>query len=147
MRISVFGLRFICFFLICILLIPIAAAESLDLSSMTDDEIVDLYDKLTNEIVTRGMEKTATLPAGKYIAGKDIPVGSYIITCSTDESHHGIVWASSPTDDLSSEYPSVLYEHVSFSTEEKFKITMEEGGILCLPFTASLTISTGVLFR
>ena len=86
--------------------------------------------KVNEELVGRGIAKSAELPAGKYTGGKDIPAGSYIITCKTDESHHGIVWVSAAADDLNNQYPSILYEHVSFSSEEKFRVTIEEGGIL-----------------
>ena len=147
MRISVFFRRFLCCLLVFLLLVPAALADVPDISSLTNDEIVEMLGKINQELVTRGIEKTADLPAGKYTAGKDLPAGSNILVCKTDETHHGIVWVSAPTDDLNSQYPSVLYEHVSFDSEEQFRITIEEGGILNLPFSATLTISSGLLFR
>ena len=147
MRILVFFYRFVCFLLVCLMMIPAAIAEIPDISSLTDDEIVELLSIVNEELVTRGISKSAELPAGKYTAGKDIPAGSYIITCKTNDSHHGIVWASAPTDDLNNQYLSILYEHVSFNSEEQFRITLEDGGILNLPFTATLTISTSLVFK
>ena len=147
MRISVFCRRFLCLLLITLLLVPAALADVPDLSSLTDDEIVELLGKVNQEVVTRGIEKTAELPAGRYTAGKDFPAGSYVLTCKTDDNHHGIVWVAAPEDDLSSNYPSILYEHVSFNSEEQFRFTLEEGGILNLPFAASLTISSGLKFK
>ena len=147
MRMSAVFRRFFCVLLCALLLIPAALADVPDISSLTNDEIVELQGRVNAELVSRGIEKTATLPAGKYTAGKDFPAGSYIITCKTDDRHHGIVWVSSPEDDLSSKYPSVLYEHVSFSEEEQFRVTVEDDGILSLPFEAELTISTGLLFK
>lgn len=147
MRIPVFCRRILCCLMICFLLIPASLADSVDLSSFTDDEIETLLTKINEELVARGIPKSATLPAGKYIGGMDLPAGAYIITCRTDDSHHGIVWVSAATDDLENEYPSILYEHVSFSTEEQYRITIEDGSILSLPFTATLTISSRVLFK
>ena len=147
MKVSGFFHRFVCLLLVCILLIPGALAEIPDISGLTDDEIVELLGKVNEELVGRGIVKSAELPAGKYIGGKDLPAGSYIITCKTDDNHHGIVWVSAAADDLNNEYPSILYEHVSFSSEEQFRVTIEEGGILKLPFTATVTISSGLLFK
>ena len=78
MRISVFCRRFLCCLLVCLLLIPSAFASSVDLSSMSDDEIVALLTQVNNEIVSRGINKTAKLPQGGYIAGKDIPAGIFL---------------------------------------------------------------------
>lgn len=147
MRISVFCRRFVCCLLICMLLFSVAGAAPADLSSMTDDEIVELLGLVQKELVSRGIQQSAELPAGKYVGGRDLPAGSYIITCKTDDNHHGIIWVSAASDDLSNNYPSILYEHVSFNMEEQFRVTIEEGGILNLPFAATITISPGVFFR
>ena len=147
MRISVFCRWLICCLLVCCLLIPAAQADTIDLSGLSDEEVIELLDKINAELVSRGIEKSATLPAGKYVGGKDLPAGVYIITCKTDDDHHGIVWVSAAADDLNSQYPSILYEHVSFNSEEQFRVTIEEGGILNLPFTATLTISPGLLYK
>ncbi len=147
MRISVLCRRILCCLVVCFLLFPAALADSVDLSSLTDDEIVELLSKVNDELVARGIQKSATLPAGKYVGGKDLPAGAYIITCKTDDNHHGIVWVSAAADDLNNQYPSILYEHVSFNMEEQFRVTIEEGGILHLPFTATLTISSGLFFK
>ena len=147
MKTSVFSRLFLFVLLLSLLLVSCAQAEVPDISKLTDDEIVELLGNVNSELVSRGISKSASLPAGKYTAGKDLPAGSYIVTCKTDDNHHGIIWASSPDDDLSSQYPSILYEHVSFNTEEQFRITLEDGGILNLPFTATLTISPGLFFK
>lgn len=147
MRISVCCRRFICCLLASLFLISVALADIPDTSVLTDDEIIELLNKINEELVSRGIAKSANLPAGKYIGGKDLPAGAYIITCKTDDSHHGIVWVSAEADDLNNQYPSILYEHVSFSSEEQFRVTIEEGGILNLPFSATLTISSGLLFK
>ena len=147
MKISCIGRCLFCVMLTMLLILPAALAEAPDFSSMSDDEIVKLQEKVNQEIVRRGIEKTAELPAGKYTGGIDLPTGSYILTCKTDESHHGIVWVSAAADDLNNQYPSILYKHIGFSTEEKLRVTIEEGGILNLPFAATLTVSSGLFFK
>ncbi len=92
MKVSGFFYRFVCLLVACLLLVTVAIADVPDISGLTDDEIVELLGKVNEELVTRGIVKSAELPAGKYTGGKDLPVGSYIITCKTDENHHGIVW-------------------------------------------------------
>lgn len=147
MRMSTFCRRFLCLLLVSLLIVPAALADVPDISGLSDDEIVELTKKTNEELVRRGISKSAELPAGKYTAGKDLPAGSYVLTCKTDANHHGIVWASAPTDDLDKDYPSILYKHVSFNEEEQFRITLDEGGILNLPFSATLTISPALFFK
>ncbi len=63
---------------------PVMAAET-DLSSMTLDELVELRNSITQEILARTAdEEMETIPAGVYVAGTDIKVGSYTITVSED---------------------------------------------------------------
>lgn len=140
--------------ILCILVISIlttvsytSLAETIDMSKYTDNEIVALLERVQGEIASRGIEKTATIEAGQYVGGKDIPVGSYILICKTDANHHGIVWLSAAADNLEEDYPSKLYEHISFDREESFYIDIEESGILNVPFTAQLRISSGVVFK
>lgn len=56
-------------------------AEGIDISTLSDDELVALMARVQEEIVARHIEGTANLAGGTYIAGKDIPAGSYIYTC------------------------------------------------------------------
>ena len=61
--------RLVCLLIVSLLIIPTALADKVDLSSLTDNEIAELSEQITQELVKRGIEKSATLPAGKYIAG------------------------------------------------------------------------------
>lgn len=54
-----------------------AVATGVDFSSMTDEELTALKQQLDAEMLERGMVKTAVLPMGMYIVGKDIPQGDY----------------------------------------------------------------------
>lgn len=126
-----------------------AVAESgiaTDLSALNDSELLALLTAVQSEIATRKIEKTACLTAGTYIGGRDIPVGTYILTAAGTEDEHGIVSlraASDPVDD----YPSKLYEHKFGDAVYSVFITIEEGDTLILPFAYTLTISGGVMFK
>ena len=134
---------------LCLIFTSVCYAETstIDITRLSDDEITDLSTQIQQEMVTRGMTKTASLQTGRYTGGKDIPAGAYILRCKTDADHHGIVWVSAANDDLDNDYPSKLYEHVSFDKEETFYIKIEEGGILNVPFPVELEISTGIMFK
>ena len=72
MKVTGFFRRLFCLLLVSLLVVPFALADKVDLSSMSDDEIVELLTQVNNEVVSRGINKTATLLQGSYIGGKDI---------------------------------------------------------------------------
>ncbi len=80
MKVSGFFYRFLCLVIAALFFAMPAMAEPIDLSMMTDEEIVSLLETVNAEIVNRGIGKTAALPKGAYIAGKDLPAGRYIFT-------------------------------------------------------------------
>lgn len=75
--------KFVSTILIVLLLVGCAYAETLDVSSMTDDELLSAYESIKAEMESRDLQAVTerTLREGKYIIGKDIPAGSYAITC------------------------------------------------------------------
>lgn len=64
--------------LILALLMPFAFAE--DVKAMSDDELKALYISIQAELLSRGLVKEATLPAGIYTSENGIPEGKYLIT-------------------------------------------------------------------
>lgn len=147
MRISVFCRCFLCCLLACLLLIPFALADTVDLSTMSDDEIVALLTRVNDEIVKRGINKTATLPQGSYIGGKDLPAGKYIFVCKAK----GDDWGNVTVKTEGGSGKLVIWEVVSAPAEgeepETIFITLGEGDELKsgVPFT--LTIMSGALFQ
>lgn len=121
-------------------------AEEIDLSIYSDSELLTLLDQVQSEIVTRHIEKTAQLPTGTYVGGKDIPAGTYTLTAAGTEKDYGIVYLRS-VNDAADDWPSKLYEFNKAEEYRSFYITIEEGDTLVLPFAYTLTISGGVLFR
>ena len=137
------------FLTVCLLAVPIAFASAedvTDLSSLNDEQLVALLAEVQNEIVARHIEKTASLPAGTYIGGRDIPIGSYVLTAAGTEVDYGIVSLRS-VNDPAEDYPSKLYEFKHGDDRYSVFIRIEEGDTLILPFPYTLTISSGVLFQ
>jgi hypothetical protein len=103
--------------------------------------------QLQSELVERGVGGTASVQAGKYVGGKNIPVGSYMLTYKTDENQYGYIWVSAAGDDLDNGFPSILYEFVGREEEGTYYIEIEEGGIMNLSFPVQLQIYAGIVFQ
>ena len=48
---------------------------------MSSDEQLALLVRVQEEIAARHIEGTAALESGAYLAGRDLPAGSYVFTC------------------------------------------------------------------
>lgn len=62
-----------------------ACADGTDLQSLSDQELLTLYEEVRTEMSRRGIISARALPAGKYIVGEDILPGTYRITCTGTE--------------------------------------------------------------
>ena len=147
MKVSVILRRFVCLLAICALLAPAAMAETVDLSVLSDAQLVLLLDTVNQEIARRGINKTARLPQGAYIAGRDIPAGRSVYTCLAvgDDWGNVTVYADGGKGD------QLLWEVFSAPDEgeepETVFITLNEGDRLESGVPFSLTIMSGVLFQ
>lgn len=117
------------------------AELDIDLSAYTDDEIVALLYLVNQEVLDRKIEKSATLPEGEYLIGRDIPAGQYYYTpIKTDGWPAYIkVWRSTKTED------PVL--HTSVSEDRAYFITFENGNIFSSDEEFILKIAAGPLFQ
>ena len=147
MKVSGLFHRFICLLVACLLLIPVAVADTVDLSSMSNEEIVALLNDANEEIVRRGINKTAKLPQGAYIGGSDIPVGRYIFTCLAV----GDDWGNVTVYSDGGKGQQILWEVVSAPKDGQdpttIYITLNEGDQLKSGVPFSLTIMSGALFQ
>lgn len=135
--------------IVCLLAVPAvyASAEDVtDLSGLNDEQLVALLAEVQTEIVARHIEKTASLPAGTYIDGRDVPVGSYVLATAGTEDDYGIVSLRS-VNDPADKYPSKLYEYKDGDDSYSVFVTIEDGDTLILPYPYTLTISGGVMFK
>ena len=71
--------RFFPVFLAAVLLISCAAADPVDLSVMSFDELVQLRDQLNLAIWNSQEWQEVTVPAGVWIVGQDIPAGHWTV--------------------------------------------------------------------
>lgn len=134
---------------VCLLAAPMAfasAENTTDLSLLKDEQLVALLAEVQSEIVARHIEKTASLTAGTYIGGRDIPAGSYILSTAGTEDEFGIVSLRSVNDPADG-YPSKLYELKDGDDSYSVFVRIEEGDTLILPFPYTLTISGGAKFK
>ena len=145
--VSGFFRRLFCLLIVCLLLGSVACADSINLSSLSDAEIVDLLNKVNAEIVSRGINKTAKLPQGAYIGGKDIPVGKYIFTVMAV----GDDWGNVTVYSEGGKGKQLLWEVVSAPENgqdpETIFITLNDGDQLKSGVPFSLTIMSGALFQ
>ncbi len=120
--------------------------QIIDLSQYDDDTIVELYEQVKEELVTRHIEKTAHLKASPvpYVVGRDIPVGDYLLTKT---SGSGFICLDTAIDEETGMYDTKVIESVGEDEDFTAYITAEEGDTLELDFDCDLTISTGVKFE
>ena len=116
--------------LICVLLLvcmtTFAAAESMDLSGLSFDDLVKLRDQVNAEIISRPEWKEVNVPAGTWIVGKDIPAGSYSIKSEKGKVHVA-VWRKA-IDDYSDN--GLVYNELIDPDSPLGKIELQDGWIL-----------------
>lgn len=133
--------------LIIIACSSLALAEEIDISTLNDDELVALMAQVQEEIVARHIQRTANLAGGTYIAGKDIPAGSYIYTCMASGSDWGNVTIYSEKG----EGDQLFWEIVSAAEDgeepDSYFITLNPDDQLESGVPFSLTIYAGIVFE
>lgn len=124
-----------------------ADTDGIDLSRLTDDQLLSLIKRANEELVKRGIEKTATLSQGTYITGIDIPAGKYIYTCLAKGSDWGNVTVRAKRG----EGRQLLWEIVSAPSEgeapQTIFMSLNEGDELKSGVPFSLTIQTSIKFH
>lgn len=78
--------------LTALLLAGSAAADPIDLSGMSFDELVALRDQLNLAIWNSQEWQEVTIPAGIWIVGKDIPVGHWNIKVASETDYQFITY-------------------------------------------------------
>jgi hypothetical protein len=66
--------------LLVLLICASVPALAVDLTGLSDDDLIQLRSDLAGEMLSRGMLASANVPTGDYIIGEDIPAGSYTVT-------------------------------------------------------------------
>ena len=144
-----FSAGMICMLSVLLMLAVSAAAfaEDISLSALSDEEVVSLYARVNEELVTRNIRKTAAVPKGTYIAGKDLPCGSYIYTCLAEGDDWGNLTIYSDEGAGKLLQWEVLSAPKENEEPETIFIKLNEGDQLKSDVPFSLTISTGIFFQ
>ena len=74
--------RLIALLLACLLVVPCAFAEDIDLSSLSFNDLVILKERISQELTTRPEWKSVPVPPGLYQVGVDIPAGEWCLKCA-----------------------------------------------------------------
>lgn len=122
-------------------------AEGIDISTLSDDELVALMARVQEESVARHIEGTANLAGGTYIVGKDIPAGSYIYTCLASGEDWGNVTIYSEKGEGNQLFWEVVAAPEDDEEPESFFITLNPDDQLKSGVPFSLTIYSGVMFK
>lgn len=74
--------RFLLVLLVIMLCIPYASAESIDVSGMETEDLMDLYREIQIELASRvGLTESNQIGQGIYTVGKDIKAGTFSFIC------------------------------------------------------------------
>lgn len=127
--------------------------DIVDLSKLSDEELISLHNQVQQEIVDRHIEKSAKLVPGSYLVGKDIPAGNYIVNAKYDSERWWMdieVYADGGDGEK-------LFEETVYSTtntaaskkgEATFALTLNEGELFKFDDgEITLTVSTGIKFE
>lgn len=125
----------------------VAQTASINVSTLSDREVLELLDQLNHELVSRGIEKTAVLPKGTYLVGEDLPAGRYVYTCMAQGSDWGnmTVYADGGKGDQL--VWEVLLAPEDGEQPETVFLKLNEGDELSSGVPFSLTISPGIHFQ
>ena len=126
--------------------VPSYAAD-FRLSELSDEEIVLLSGQVQEELVSRGISKTAVLAKGTYTAGTEIPAGSYLFTCLAKGEEWGNVTVRPDRGEGSLLIWEVLSAPAKGEDPAVIYMRLEEGYQLKSDVPFSLTIQPAVLFR
>lgn len=74
--------RLLLFILVMMLCISCASAESVDVSGMATEDLMDLYREIQVELASRiGLTEASQIGQGIYTVGKDIKAGTFSFIC------------------------------------------------------------------
>ncbi len=141
--------------ILCLLLVlssvTLALADTVDLSTFDNDALLELLQQVQQEVVNRKLAKSATLPAGSYIVGKDLPSGSYILNCKYDGGWWADIYVIGNGGEGKEKFNGTVFAEdnatASVKGEGSWKIVLEDGDLFKCTSEVTLTVSTGIVFE
>lgn len=118
-----------------------AFADSIDLSAYSESELISLKESIYEEMLARGMIKSAIIPQGKYAIGIDIPAGTYTVT--TEANRNWVEFAVYSD----SEYTNKVWSTIPSVNNPIGKIELEDGMYIeIVRATMTFTVYNGINF-
>lgn len=117
--------KFLGIFLVLAMFVTPAFAESMDLSSMSMDELFALRVALNSEISSRLLGETTAIYSGKYVVGEDIKPGTYVLYADMPSAKYVTIEITWPDNSHES-----VFEQIKIN--ESFYLNLEEDSVLSL---------------
>lgn len=105
--------------------IAIMESSTIDFTNMTYQELVELESQIENVLLSTILLDDTTLPIGKYVAGDDIPSGSYVITAISAYTTPRLYIKILNSDD-------VVVESYEMRPNTFCKVTLKDGMIMTI---------------
>lgn len=109
------------------------AADPIDLSGYSVDELIELKTAIVGELMERKEIKSANIPSGEYIIGEDIPAGTYSIASG---GRSALVTVN-----------QYMQSYAVHKDEGVGKIVLEDGDVFNTSNAIILTTYTGIVFE
>ena len=121
--------KFLCLVFVVALLSTVALAESLDISSLSDDDLLALKTQVDQAISDRGLITETLLPSGHFTAGVDIAPGNYVVHIPKSNPHNARLRIYATQDDIENGEP--IYDRfIPSESDEYLYIALNEGNVL-----------------
>ncbi len=131
------------FLLVLLLNTCSALAVDIDLSKYSDEELIDIFELLNEEMIARKIVKSAKLPVGRYTVGVDIPAGKYVIEMADKSKHSGPIIRIYNDTTLNKTNFSEWLE----SPEDTMIIELHSGNVIETDETIIISTFTGIAFE
>ncbi len=116
------------------------SAEGIDISSLSDDELIAISETVSQEMSARELLDLPVIPIGTYIVGEDIKEGNYCITgkgretilvVHTVESYEAFVENGYSAADV----PEARGETLRISSGDKGYVSLDVGYVLRVAYS------------
>ena len=114
--------------ILLVITIP-AFADTIDVSSMTTDDLIELKNSIFNELKNRiGELDHAHIVDGEYLVGTDIDAGAYELFRNEDYEDSSSVWIYASVEDMSAGTHRFSYR--LYAMDEAVRIDLADGEYL-----------------
>lgn len=134
--------KVLCLLVALMLIGSIALAETMDLGSMTDEELLALKVQVDQSISDRGLIQEFQITAGIYIGGVDIKPGRYMLT-ATEVNDMVSIGLGKDADSLHNDEGILFMDSEYFNKGDEpktYSLSIAEGNVLVIKAKGSMTI-------